>query len=407
MMERPGRRIPTDALGIPIRSRTMEKRLVVQHRFAPHLIAAVALAAQAACDSSSATGIPEAEPSMDPGGEPSLVITGPDVVTLFPSETASLEVRVLDSEGKPLEVEPVLAWHAQVPERVAVDERGGLRAGARPGNSWVYVEGHGRRDSVAVWVQPPPWAPSGFRIELYFEHDVPPWWRDALEDAAERWERVVRAALPEVEVESLVGQCALLETGPRELREGTEDGVRVLVRVSEGFSPESEVRATGGVCASRPLPEPTSVIGLISLNASRIGAEPPPDLDYLTSHELGHALGLVGIVRGEQPDWLDPSRRMYRGHLALFGYSLDGGADVPYLEYHEGGHWRFPELMGTTRSGTISHASVGALMDLGYPAAWYGSGPIDDDHGDDESDEDDEDDDRDARLATLVPGSRG
>jgi hypothetical protein len=32
--------------------------------------------------------------------------------------------------------------------------------------------------------------------------------------------------------------------------------------------------------------------------------------------------------------------------------------------------------MGTTRANAISHATIGALMDLGYPAAWYGSGPI-------------------------------
>ena len=335
-----------------------------------------------ASDDNPSTGVPE--PQKDPGSDGSptnsmaaaIRIDATPVVTLSPGETRPLPVTLVDSSGARLDLDAELRWTSAVDGRVAVDADGVLYARDRPGHSWVFVEASGLRDSVGVWVQPPESDPSSFGITLHVESGIPAWWLPALEAAAERWERAIRAELPEVAVASLAGQCEHLATGPAELRSGTESGVRIFVRVSAALPITGVPRATGGVCASRGLPEPTTVVGLVTLNAYSLGDEPPGDLAYLAHHEIGHALGLVGAVQGEEPDWLDVMAGEYRGHLALFGRYLDGQGEVSVVELGSNGHWPFADLMGTPRAYTISHATIGALMDLGYPAAWYGSGPI-------------------------------
>lgn len=328
------------------------------------------------------TGIPE--PPEEPGsGDPSsstvaaaIRIDATPVVTLAPGETHRLPVTLVDSSGARLDFDTEPVWTSTVGERVEVDAHGVLKAGDRPGHSWVFAEAEGLRDSVGVWIQPRESTPSNFAITLHFEPEVPGWWQSALETAAERWERAIRADLPEVVVASLADACGYLASGPPELRAGTEAGVRVIVRVSYELPPAGGPRATGGVCAGRGLPEPTTVVGLVTLNAHALGDGPPSDLAYLAHHEVGHALGLVGAVYGDEPAWLDAMAGEYRGHLALFGRYLDGhdGGSVFDLD---SAHWPFADLMGRPRANTISNATIGALMDLGYPAAWYGSGPID------------------------------
>lgn len=355
-------------------------------------LACVAIPLTVGCDAGSVThasedephaGLPE--PQQDPGsdGPPAspaaavLRIDAPTVVTLSPSDVLPLPVTLVDSSGARLDVDVDLRWSAEIGERVEVDGDGVLRAGQQPGHSWVFVETEGLRDSVGVWIQPPDSAPSTFEITLHFDQGIPSWWLPAVEAAARRWERAIRAELPEVAVASFADHCEHVASGPPELRAGTERGVRVFVRVSAVLPTTGIPRATGGVCASRGLPEPTAVVGVVTLNAYSLSDGPPADLAYLAHHELGHALGLVGAVQGEEPAWLDMMAGEYRGHLALFGRYLDGHDDVSVFELGSNGHWPFADLMGSPRASTISHATIGALMDLGYPAAWYGGGPID------------------------------
>lgn len=353
-------------------------------------LACMAIPLTVGCDAGSVTHASDDSPTGPSEPKPGPRSDGPDsnpvaaviridatpVVTLSPGETHRLPVTVIGSSGARLDLDGDLLWTSEVDERVGVDASGLLHAGERPGHSWVFVEAGGVRDSVGVWVQPPESAPSSFEISLHFEPRIPAWWPPALEAAAERWERAIRAMLPAIAVASLANQCEHLVSGPPELRAGTESGVRIFVRVSAALPTNGVPRATGGVCASRGLPEPTTVLGLVTLNAYSLGDEPPGDLAYLAHHEIGHALGLVGAVQGEEPAWLDVMAGEYRGHLALFGGHLDGQDDVSVFELGSNAHWPFPDLMGTPRANTISHATIGALMDLGYPAAWYGSGPI-------------------------------
>lgn len=332
-------------------------------------------------DDGSSTGVPDPLKQPDAGSTPpdaghaSIFIDAPAVVTLSPADTFRLRFTVLDSSGtSPSAVLPT--WSSEIGERVAVDRDGLLRAGDTPGHSWVVVEVGALRDSVGVWVQPLQSTPSNFEITLHFEQGVPPWWPPSLEAAARRWKAAIRASLPSVAVADLENHCGHVSHLPPGLLGGLESGVRIFVRVSSELPADGTPRATGGVCVNRGLPAPTSVVGLVTLNAHSLDDGPPTDLAYLAHHEMGHALGLVGAVQGDVPGWLDPTTGTYRGHLALFGRHLDGHEQPTAIELGSAGHWPFADLMGTPRANTVSHATIGALMDLGYPAAWYGSGPI-------------------------------
>lgn len=325
--------------------------------------------------------VPQPEPSPAPPSEPSpsvprsITIDGPAVVGLSPGEERALELRLRDAGFQILDVPFDRTWSADPSARVSVDSAGVVRAGDELGLGWVFARSGEMRDSVAVWIQPPASQPSEFEITLVYADDVPDWARMALEQAAERWEEVVRARLPAVAVASMRSVCTFLTPPPETFFRGMEDGVRLWIQVSHGFPPGTNVGAVGGPCAHRGLPHPTTVLGVISLNADHFPNGPPPDLTYLAHHEMGHTLGLVGVVQGHQPEWLDVPRQLYRGFLGLHGYFLDAGRTTRELDM-SGGHWPFEDVM--SRGDRIGRATVGALMDLGYPAAWYGAGSIHD-----------------------------
>lgn len=349
----------------------------------PFIMAACdAAAVTRAADDGSAPEAPESSDDSDMGDASvppeaaAILIDGPPLVTLSPHETLQLHLTVIDTSGAVLDTDVEPSWSSEVRERVEVGDDGLLRAGDRPGHSWVTGEADDLRDSVAVWIQPPESDPSTFDVTLHYGPGVPAWWPPALEAAVVRWKRAIRAALPTVRVADLPDHCSQVTDQPPELRAGVESGVRIFVRVSDAFPTFGGPRATAGVCANRGLPSPTAAVGIVTLNAFQLGDEPPDDLAYLAHHEIGHALGLVGVVQGEQPGWLGRANGTYQGHLALFGRTLDGDGEPSVLEFDSDGHWLFADLMGTPRAATISHTTIGALMDLGYPAAWYGSGPI-------------------------------
>jgi hypothetical protein len=138
------------------------------------------------------------------------------------------------------------------------------------------------------------------------------------------------------------------------------------------------VEATGGPCLQRPLPYPTTILGRIVLNRDKpVDSFPSERLRHLAVHEMDHALGLVAIVQGPQPPWFDVSTSFYTGTLALEGYRRAFGRTPQHLLVDQGGHWAFGgDVMSASVDPTGIHAfTIGALMDAGYPAAWYGTGP--------------------------------
>ena len=221
--------------------------------------------------------------------------------------------------------------------------------------------------TVRIWVQLPESQPSTYRITFVFADDVHPAWREAYEWAAERWSRVIRTAMPAYD---LTGNSFCKFPAGIPPIAGQETGTRVVVLTS----PNSN---SGGPCVRRAMPHPTTVLGVIEASHSPTLDlnSPRTNVRGIAMHELGHVLGLVGMMNEAAP-WFDPKTSRYTGVFALEGYRRLFGASVPYVELLPGNwHWRgfIGEMMTSPPSGPITTISVGALMDIGYPAAWYGS----------------------------------
>jgi hypothetical protein len=234
------------------------------------------------------------------------------------------------------------------------------------------VAAAGLNAGVHVWVQPPPDAPSAFRITLVMAPDVPANFRGALAEAAALWESRIRDELPPATLDGLPDRCLhpMGEHAPPP-QTGVERGVRIYVGVSTDVDPHTYAEAFGGPCVQRPLPQPTTIFGRIALNGLKpLEQIPSPRLRYLALHEMGHALGLVAVVQGRQPDWYDAPTSSYRGPMGLEGYRREFGNSVAQISAR-GGHWPFAgDVMGSEHP-RISIVTVGALMDLGYPTGWY------------------------------------
>jgi Bacterial Ig-like domain (group 2) len=317
-------------------------------------------------------GCDERPGSTEPGALSRVAIIEPPVVTLDPGASMTLSVVGYDAAGARISADPV-TWRSSSSALVTVAADGTVTTGEW-GEAWIYAESQGLADSVAVWVQPPESVPSSFHITLLPVDSVPDWWLAALEVAARRWEQVIRGPLPAAGVEGSDNACQTYL--PDGALTGTENGVRIAVTISSQFPAGTYVEAIGGPCVNRGLPYPTTILGRISLNADKFAGGIAPDrLAYVAHHEMGHTLGLVGVVQGRQPPWFDVPTQTYTGLLGLWGYQMDTGIQATYL-LTSAAHWTFPDLMGTVIRMNIGSATVGALMDLGYPAAWYGGGPI-------------------------------
>lgn len=301
------------------------------------------------------------------GEHPRLTIRVEGAVTLTVGQTLTVTVEETDASGRVVSNPPgSYTWSSSSTD--VVDAGGGvLRAGSDLGYALVTVRSaSGLSAAVHVWVQPPPEAPSTFRITLHFADDVPQRFREGLEHAAAKWSQVIRAELPAATLDGLT--C----NAPVPPLTGVERGVSLHVVVSDTFIPDTFAEAVGGPCVQRPLPRPTTILGRIALNRRKLDEVHDGRLAYLSLHEMGHTLGLVGVVQGRQPEWLDPRGNRYKGPLGLEGYRREFGVQVNDLAMG-GGHWHFPgDIMGSLNI-RISPVSVGALMDLGYPTAWYGA----------------------------------
>lgn len=300
---------------------------------------------------------------------PALRIVGAPVIDMTSGESRALEIEETDATGPPVRRPPSMyGWSSSDRNVVAIDAAGVMRAG--PGLGEAIVTARSSTDiqaSARIWVQLPEGTPSAFRITLVYGEGVPDEWRPRFRAAADRWERAIRASLPPFDIGAAPrGPDAWCHGLPEEMFTGVETGTRVFVGRHEN------VGTGGGVCLARPMPSPTAAVGWIKVGGLTEPAFLPSG--FLTLHEMGHALGLVGVFPGPHPAWLNQSAQIYRGPLALEGYRRQLGRTIDSLSL-TGGHWQFFEdVMSTQRqTTTITQISVGALMDLGYPAAWYGA----------------------------------
>lgn len=285
---------------------------------------------------------------------------------------ADAVVDLTQGESRALAVQPAgsYVWTSSTPDVADVDGGGVVHAGPGLGQSVITAAAaDGQTASVRVWVQLPPDVPSTFRITMYYADDVPASWRASFDYAVQRWQRVIRAPLPAVDMATLTTFYCPFATGA--IRTGIETGTRIIVirtSIKGSFS--------GGPCAHRPGASPTVPLGMIEMGQF-VNGDPDAVAAPLVLHEMGHALGLVGSMLAPYPPWMDHSAQIYSGPLGLEGYRREFGSTVSSLDV-TGGHWPFTnDVMHRQVVGVgITKASIGALMDLGYPAAWYGGGPF-------------------------------
>lgn len=291
-----------------------------------------------------------------------LRIAADAVIDLLPGESRALAVEPRDASG--------LTWTTSDPA-IATVEAGLLRAGQQPGAVTITVMSASGATAVAhAVVQLPQHVPSTYRITLVYSDEIPDSWKPAFQWAANRWQDVIRASLAPVDMASLPVRvkCPGL---PDAMYTGLEHGTRIFVgRIDARFG------SGGGPCAQRPGPRLTTAIGRVDVSYSTRGEDPERLNGAFTLHEIGHVLGLVGVFdRDATPSWFDYEKQIFRGPFGLEGHRRDTGARAGSLEA-QGGHWHgLSDVMAVMNSSvTISRASVGVLMDLGYPAAWYGGG---------------------------------
>ena len=329
------------------------------------LLLLTAVLALAACGASP-TAPDAGAPHTPQGTQAALRVIADPVIDMTPGESRALEIEELDSTARPVRhPASMYDWSSSDTNIIAVDGAGLMRAG--PGLGEAIVTARSSEAAVRVWVQVPEGVASGFRITLVYGDGVPDEWRPRFQFAADRWERVIRASLPPIVVEAPARSDASCHGLPQEMLTGIETGTRVFIGRHEN------VGTGGGVCLARPMPSPTSAVGWIKVGGLN---DPTPFLPdhWLTVHEMGHALGLVGVFPAPHPSWIDRTARIYKGPLALEGHRRQFARTIDSLSL-DGGHWQFFEdVMSTQRRIlTISQVTVGALMDLGYPAAWYGA----------------------------------
>ncbi len=300
-----------------------------------------------------------------PGADRGLRLAADAVIDMTTGESRTLQVFEDGASRPPANY----TWTSSAPGIVSVQD-GLLRAGPGLGQAVITVQGDGRTATTRVWVQPPEHVPSTYRITLIYGDGIPDSWKPVFQWAAHRWEQVIRAALPPVDLGAVAFRpCPDL---PLDARTGLETGTRIVILRSPPLT-----GAASSPCARRPGERPTVAVGFVEIAAATAERPDPVRISgTLALHEFGHVLGLVGVFDPPiTPPWFDAAGRRYAGPLGLEGYRREFGSEVASIDVSTG-HWPFARdiMHAGAREPFITKASVGALMDLGYPAAWYGAG---------------------------------
>jgi hypothetical protein len=282
---------------------------------------------------------------------------------LEPSEVADAVAAAYDEYGNALPHQ--VNWSSDAELVAAVSAAGQVRANA-PGRAILSAQVDGLTSQLVVRVLD--LVPHDPVVVLYFAPDVLEAWRRGLPRAAEAWNRLFAGPLPPTQFQP-TSECPWLSdtlgASPHQLP----------IYVRGDSTMPSGVAAVGGRCSIRDGGY-VSRAGYIIINTSVSWDE--VQARGVGAHELGHTLGLVGYIDGHGTDFFDPARLRWTGFWGRLGYFIDTGLrnEVPYTSTL---HWA-SNIVDPLGRGLnpgwppISRTSAGALLDMGYPVAFRGTG---------------------------------
>lgn len=211
----------------------------------------------------------------------------------------------------------------------------------------------------------------GYTIDLDLDPAMREDFKDAFHDAARRWETVITAGVPDVELDLPAGLFGWVPG-----YSGTVDDIRIAARAAYIDGPGQILGRAGAILVREPDFQP--YFGIMEFDSA--------DLDQLAAngrlhdvilHEMGHVIGLgTGwMFSGFIDNVLDPH---YTAPAGVAAYQRLGGSRLVPLE-NDGqlgtlfGHWRevtFDDELMTGYLGAtptvMSVLTVAALADLGY-----------------------------------------
>ncbi len=295
-----------------------------------------------------------------------LAIDGARLRPVAPGDSVALGVRLMDRvTGSDLPLSGAPAWSSADPAIATITAAGVAHAHAA-GYTRLRAALDGRVDSI--WVRVLGDAPRPPLFTFEFDDAVPVAQRAQAARAAARWSRIVPGVLDTVLLALSASPCGVAAPWPRAVS-GPEAGVRILVVRRPIAAPAGTV-----VCHRRT--DGRSAVAAIIVSSSI-------EYDWYSAdhwatvwlHELGHALGLAA-------DLVVPPLGPLTGSAMLAGFAHDFGRTATALTYDRNAHWiGVPGDIMDGRSGVtgsvIGRATVGRLLDMGYPADLRQAGPFD------------------------------
>jgi len=275
---------------------------------------------------------------------------------------------------------------------VATVNSSGVITGVAPGKTTLTITTNGATTTVPVSVATI--QANGFQIDLRFVGNVSSTLKTAAQQAAARWDQVIRSPLQPYQVTAGAGECG---KGLPAINETVQNVIIYIA--ADSIDGPSNTAGEGGPCIIRDPPAAMlTALGSLTVDTADVAylAQNGSLVDLLT-HEMGHILGIGTLwgplcttdnttngpecfpntatgIGGNDPRFTGADGRAASAEL---GFTPDSTTGVP-IENTGGagtkdGHWRATtfghELMtGTLHTGgnPLSLVTIEALADFGY-----------------------------------------